>query len=157
MGSEPFVPQPLRLENHASKVSKARLRLSQEEVTEAESGREPLHKASPSVFIRVGLELEDQQYALQSAFTVKTRSNIQKATLLERRIALLHQIKKWRELQVENLKPESIKWWLPSHLKDTNKCPSVLPASSTLRRTSDLHSFKTPSTTCAGRGMFVTG
>ena len=68
-----------------------------------------------------------------SAFAGKTRSDAQKATLLERRGALLHQIEKWRELQAIYMpgvsdigvsesrtslreKAESIKLWLPSQL-----------------------------------------
>jgi hypothetical protein len=45
----------------ASKLSEARLRLTQEEVAEAERGRHTPHKISASVFIRMGLDLEDQQ------------------------------------------------------------------------------------------------
>jgi len=45
----------------ASKISEARLRLTQEEVAEAERGRYAPHKVSASVFVRMGLELEDQQ------------------------------------------------------------------------------------------------
>lgn len=44
-----------------SKVSEARLRLTEEEAEEAESGKEAPHKVSASVFIRMGLELKDQQ------------------------------------------------------------------------------------------------
>ena len=66
--------------------------------------------------------------------TEKTRSNTQKAIILERRGAILHQIKKWRELQAVYMpgvldvsasdpesskreKAESIKLWLPSQLE----------------------------------------
>ena len=45
----------------ASKISEARLQLTQEEVTEAERGRHMPHKVSASVFVRMGLELEEQQ------------------------------------------------------------------------------------------------
>ena len=45
----------------ASKLSEARLRLTQEEAAEAERGQHTLHKVSASVFVRMGLELEDQQ------------------------------------------------------------------------------------------------
>ena len=45
----------------ASKVSAARLRLTEEETTEAERGKGALDKVSASVFVRMGLELEDQQ------------------------------------------------------------------------------------------------
>jgi len=45
----------------ASKVSEIRLRLAQEEATEAEKGQRLPHQVSPSVFIRNGLDLEDQQ------------------------------------------------------------------------------------------------
>jgi len=72
-----------------------------------------------------------ERHALLLAFTEKTRSNAQKAALLERRNAILHQIRKWRELQAVYMpgvsaaaetgpspreKAESIKLWLPSHL-----------------------------------------
>lgn len=45
----------------ASKLSEAQLRLTQEEVAEAERGQHVLHKVTTSVFIQMGLELEDQQ------------------------------------------------------------------------------------------------
>ena len=44
-----------------SKVSAARLRLAEEDNAEAENGKEALDKVSVSVFVRMGLELEDQQ------------------------------------------------------------------------------------------------
>lgn len=73
-----------------------------------------------------------------SAFAGKTRTDAQKATLLERRGALLHQIEKWRELQAMYMpgvldadiseprtslreKAESIKLWLPSQLDATER------------------------------------
>lgn len=46
----------------ASKVSAARLRLTQEETAETERGKDALNKISASVFVCMGLELEDQQY-----------------------------------------------------------------------------------------------
>ena len=73
---------------------------------------------------------------LSSAFAGKTRSDAQKAALLERRSALLHQIEKWRELQVIYMpgvldlgspesgpreKAESVRLWLPSHLDGTER------------------------------------
>jgi hypothetical protein len=45
----------------ASKVSEIRLRLVQEEAAEVERGHRLPHQVSPSVFIRMGLDLEDQQ------------------------------------------------------------------------------------------------
>lgn len=69
---------------------------------------------------------------LSTAFAEKTRTDAQKAVLLERRTALLHQIDKWRELQaiympgvlnmapqeesISRAKAESIKLWVPSQL-----------------------------------------
>lgn len=47
-----------------SKVSEARLRLTEEEAAEAEKGITAPHKVSASVFVRMGLELEDQQYVI---------------------------------------------------------------------------------------------
>jgi hypothetical protein len=46
----------------ASKVSEIRLRLAQEEAAEAERGQRAPHQITASVFIRMGLELEDQQW-----------------------------------------------------------------------------------------------
>jgi len=45
----------------ASKLSEVRLRLTQEEAAEAERGQRAPHMVPASVFIRMGLELEDQQ------------------------------------------------------------------------------------------------
>jgi len=51
----------LTLVSSASKVSEIRLRLAQEEAAEAEKGQRLPHQVSPSVFVRIGLDLEDQQ------------------------------------------------------------------------------------------------
>jgi hypothetical protein len=83
-----------------------------------------------------------------SAFAGKTRSDAQKAALLERRGTLLHQIEKWRELQAVYMpgvldvdasesdpsrkKAESIELWLPSHLDTAERdtlCSGSLIAS----------------------------
>jgi hypothetical protein len=45
----------------ASKISEARLQLTQGEATKAERGHQAPHKVPASVFVRMGLELEDQQ------------------------------------------------------------------------------------------------
>ena len=45
----------------ALKLSEVRLQLAQEEISQAERGQHAPHKVSASVFIRMGLELEDQQ------------------------------------------------------------------------------------------------
>ena len=47
-----------------SKVSEARLQLTEEEAAKAEKGITAPHKVSASVFVRMGLELEDQQYVI---------------------------------------------------------------------------------------------
>jgi len=73
------------------------------------------------------------RYSLLATFAQKTRSDGQKATLLEKRGTLLHRIEKWRRLQTaympgvldtgtsdsespQRVKAESIKLWLPSQL-----------------------------------------
>ena len=45
----------------ALKISEIRLRLAQEEAEEAENGQRTPHQISASVFVRMGIELEDQQ------------------------------------------------------------------------------------------------
>ena len=47
-----------------SKVSEVRLQLTKEEAAEAEKGITAPHRVSASVFVRMGLELEDQQYVI---------------------------------------------------------------------------------------------
>lgn len=51
----------LKIVCSALKISEIRLRLAQEEIDRVGSGEKSLHQISPSVFIRMGLELEDQQ------------------------------------------------------------------------------------------------
>ena len=45
----------------ASKLTEIRLRLAEEEAADAEMGQRTPHQVSASVFVRMGLELEDQQ------------------------------------------------------------------------------------------------
>ena len=45
----------------ASKLSEIRLRLAEGEATDAEHGHHAPHKVSAPVFVRMGLELEEQQ------------------------------------------------------------------------------------------------
>ena len=79
MGGEPLTSKPIYFEGpwwvvlpcfkhhnsrlflSASKVSEIRLRLAQEEAAEAEKGQRLPHQVSPSIFIRNGLDIEDQQ------------------------------------------------------------------------------------------------
>ena len=48
-----------------SKVSEAQLWLTEEEAADAEKGIAAPHKVSALVFVRMGLELEDQQYIIR--------------------------------------------------------------------------------------------
>jgi len=58
---EGFLLLCLTVISPASKLSEVRLRLAEEEISEAERGQHMPHKVSASVFIRTGLELEEQQ------------------------------------------------------------------------------------------------
>ena len=60
--SQPVGRTLLNILVSASKVSAARLRLTEEETADAQRGKEALNHVSASVFVRMGLELEDQQY-----------------------------------------------------------------------------------------------
>ena len=95
------------------------------------------------------------RYTLRIMAAERTRSDAQKATLLERRNALLHHIKKWRELQAiympgvfdtntpdlespQKEKAESVKLWLPSQLENTAEraslcAPNVIDSEKALR------------------------
>ena len=85
----------------------------------------------------------------------KSCSDAQKATLLERRNALLHHIKKWRELQAIYMpgvfdtnasdlessrkeKAELVRLWLPSQLESTTErallcAPGIVDSEKALR------------------------
>ena len=97
--------------------------------------------------------------ALTLAFAERVKTDAQKAALLERRVALLHQIEKWRELQAMYMpgvldvgvskpgpspreKAESVKLWLPSHLDATEQdshCLGGVVASERELRFGQLH------------------
>ena len=72
----------------ASKVSAARLRLTEEETMDIQWGKEALNNISASVFVRMGLELEDQQYGFSFYYNFlisDSRAGIQSSPhLLER-------------------------------------------------------------------------
>lgn len=65
----------------ASKLSEIRLRLLQEEAAEAERGQRLPHEVTPSVFIRMGLDLEDQQYVSIPLYSIVSIVNLRQKAL----------------------------------------------------------------------------
>lgn len=51
----------------ALKLSEIRLQLAKEEAADVENGQPSPHKISALVFVRMGLELEDQQYVFMKS------------------------------------------------------------------------------------------
>lgn len=98
-------------------MAEVRRKLAQADEEDARHGLTP-HQVSGSIFIRTGLEIEEQMYApllafpptthpsfyrRQLSFVIKTKpakSNTQRASLQEKRNSLANQIKRWRELQL---------------------------------------------------------
>ena len=94
-----------------------RLELAKEEAAEAGRGIIRSHETSPSTFLVVGLELEEQQYALlyylcvstdisryrrdlANEYKKKKTTTLQAAELLEKRNLLRRRIETWRAVQL---------------------------------------------------------
>ncbi|KAH7904648.1 hypothetical protein BJ138DRAFT_1018848, partial [Hygrophoropsis aurantiaca] len=114
-----------------------RLQLAEEETVDVRRGIVPLHDISPSVFLHVGLELEEQQHVLNTqATSLRGKgTSTQQALVQEKRNTLRRKLEQWREVQrtympvVAQLheltvnaeestpdKAEMLKLWLPSSL-----------------------------------------
>ncbi|KAI0039250.1 hypothetical protein FA95DRAFT_1612723 [Auriscalpium vulgare] len=81
-------------------LADVRLELALEESAEANTDVMSLHETSASVFLAVGLELEDLQYAIRmQAKDNESKTPVGKVTLQEKRNALQHRIRSWQVIQ----------------------------------------------------------
>ncbi|KAI0055075.1 hypothetical protein BV25DRAFT_1816134 [Artomyces pyxidatus] len=136
-------PNPYQEPVCTNTTANMRLELAQEEAEEAARGIVALHEMSASVFLNVGLELEEQQYVLLVSKAHPT--SMERASLQAKRNTLQHRIQTWRTVQqlympgsltvvnaessasaaVETSRPalaekaENLKLWLPSELSES--------------------------------------
>ncbi|KAF9777678.1 hypothetical protein BJ322DRAFT_1025606 [Thelephora terrestris] len=144
---DPSQPDPYRVVERASNFNSAKRKLSEAEALDPTSSSTFPHQLSPFSFIRMGLELEDQQQQVMAHLKTKVpRTDPQKVEVQERRNALARRIKLWKTAQVvympqvsgylvgeqdplapddpyefDNSKPELWPLLLPSHLSHDNR------------------------------------
>ncbi|KAI0644979.1 hypothetical protein C8Q79DRAFT_1001590 [Trametes meyenii] len=92
------VPDPFEEPQSNISRDKVRLELAKEDADPAMLQSLPQLDMTPSVFIQVGLELEEQQRVLQSK-AKQSNSDKDMADLYELRSTLLHRVSYWAELQ----------------------------------------------------------
>ncbi|KAI0067061.1 hypothetical protein BV25DRAFT_1912397 [Artomyces pyxidatus] len=98
--ADPKKPNPYREPECITTIADVKLELAQQEADEVNRGVVSLHETSASVFLSVGLDLEDQQRALRTkAAGEEAKTKIGKAALQDKRNALQHRIKAWRSIQ----------------------------------------------------------
>ncbi|VDB89320.1 unnamed protein product [Peniophora sp. CBMAI 1063] len=122
-------------------MNDVKLALQHEEAEEVKKGILPPHETSGSVFIMVGLELEEQQRSISATAAKKSNALTDKVSLREKRNKLQHRIDSWRRLQDvympfvsrllsehshttsddEWLYPERAPLFLPSSLSDAQR------------------------------------
>ncbi|KAI0064330.1 hypothetical protein BV25DRAFT_1790798, partial [Artomyces pyxidatus] len=85
-------------ETQADASADVRLELAQEEAEEAARGAMSLHEMSASVFLGVGLELEEQQY-VAATLSCPHPTPLDKASLQSKRNTLQHRIQTWQTVQ----------------------------------------------------------
>ncbi|KAI0055824.1 hypothetical protein BV25DRAFT_1815103, partial [Artomyces pyxidatus] len=112
-------PNPYHEPTTADASADVRLELAQEEAEEAARGQLSLHEMSASVFLNVGLELEEQQYVLAKE---PHQTPLKKATLQSKRNTLQHRIQTWQTVQ---------QLYIPASLSVQASDDSVAPTSPT--------------------------
>ncbi|KAH9885590.1 hypothetical protein C8Q73DRAFT_659447, partial [Cubamyces lactineus] len=137
---DPSKPDPYEEVTVPLSMKRTKLELSLEEEEEHMKGALPAHEVTPSVFLQLGIELEEQQRILRSPDNGGDATAAEKQ---EKRVALLRRIELWQIVQdfhmpmvaplrqslstsptpsstmeatTIRVKAEHIKLWLPSYL-----------------------------------------
>ncbi|KAI9059925.1 hypothetical protein FKP32DRAFT_1613943 [Trametes sanguinea] len=129
------VPDPFAEPEAKIKFNAVRLQFAQEEMHDLTSGATvpPLLDLSPSTFIQLGLELEEQQYVV----ALRGKSDGDVADLLERRNTLRRRIIHWAEAQnvympaVSQLRVQTDTVILPTTATDNELSPAADDAATT--------------------------
>ncbi|KAI0054817.1 hypothetical protein BV25DRAFT_1816493, partial [Artomyces pyxidatus] len=92
-------PNPYEEPVTTTSQNDVRLELAEEEAAEARQGRMSLHETTASVFLTVGLELEDQQRLLLEKQPSTRGTTAEKASFREKQNILGRRIAGWRQIQ----------------------------------------------------------
>ncbi|KAI0702101.1 hypothetical protein C8Q76DRAFT_802395 [Earliella scabrosa] len=96
--ADPSNPDPYEEPQATVTLNKVRLDLAREEAADAARGEISPHEVSQSVFLQVGLELEEQQLVLREKAENATRDGSH-ADIQEKRNVLQRRITLWQEIQ----------------------------------------------------------
>ncbi|KAH9916110.1 uncharacterized protein BXZ73DRAFT_53996, partial [Epithele typhae] len=96
-------PDPYEEPRPTVTLKTVRLEIATQEAVELHDGVLPPHEMSPGVFLQVGLELEEQQRALQALKTKMSSAEASQATVQEKRNALQRRIELWQAAQAVHM------------------------------------------------------
>ncbi|KAI0074003.1 hypothetical protein K474DRAFT_1677445 [Panus rudis PR-1116 ss-1] len=91
-------PDPYEVKDSSLTMKEIRMKLSEEDAVEASKSAALHHEVSPSIFISMGLELEEKQRDIASKSTSKTSTSSQ-ADLQDKHTTLIRRIELWRKIQ----------------------------------------------------------
>ncbi|KAF9777745.1 hypothetical protein BJ322DRAFT_1015458 [Thelephora terrestris] len=112
-------PNPYIHTEKASNVAEVRRRLAEADKQEAQRGHAP-DEVPASIFICSGLEMKEQQRQLSSiAQKMSTKSDMQKASIQEKRNILMRQIRRWQQAQLVYM-PGATTLSVPAHNYNAN-------------------------------------
>ncbi|KAJ7871245.1 hypothetical protein B0H14DRAFT_2257556, partial [Mycena olivaceomarginata] len=110
-------PNPYEVPKSGSTENEVRLELVWEEAAEQEHGILPIHNVSPSAFVLVGLDLEEQQCHIKVAVVAsKNESSKHLADIVEKCTKLARYMVHFRKLQVV---------YMPGALQALAECPPL--------------------------------
>ncbi|KAH9911955.1 uncharacterized protein BXZ73DRAFT_56696 [Epithele typhae] len=92
-------PDPYEEPRPTVTLKAVRLQIAEEEAIERRNGSLPPHEVSPGVFLQVGLDLEEQQRALQAMKAKMSTGENSRAAVQEKRNTLQHCILLWQAMQ----------------------------------------------------------
>ncbi|KIM80240.1 hypothetical protein PILCRDRAFT_9784 [Piloderma croceum F 1598] len=136
-------PNPYEEPIAGTTMTDVKLELAKEEEADAGRGIIRSHETSPSTFLTVGLDLEEQQQELAQEYKKKKTTTLHAVELLEKRNSLRRRIETWREVQVHYMpgvaqaraslptitpeKPETMPLCLPSIMPSLLWATGCLP------------------------------
>ncbi|KAI0069871.1 hypothetical protein K474DRAFT_1568226, partial [Panus rudis PR-1116 ss-1] len=134
-------PDPYEVKDSSLSMKEIRIKLSEEDAVEASKGAALQHEVSPSIFISMGLDIEEKQREITIKNTGKTSTSNQ-ADIQDKHTTLIRRIELWRKIQeiympsVSSLlattlteeatnattkpKANTLRLWLPSTLPSTH-------------------------------------
>ncbi|KAI0054692.1 hypothetical protein BV25DRAFT_1873293 [Artomyces pyxidatus] len=80
-------------------LADVRIDLADEEAKEAQSGQVSMHEMTASVFLSVGMELEELQRGILATIKTSSKTAPEKAAIKKKQSVLRHRISAWRDVQ----------------------------------------------------------